>query len=180
MRLQTIRSWYVSYVQLPWLPERPASWLVPLLWRRWSPTFDATEELRFINGGDRFITELACGDRYYRALLRPVRGPWSARSAVRRRDWLKPAKVLVLYLHGTEDGCTGLAERGLTQDDIAQLVDAHRTNVSRVLAQFARRDWIRPTAIGWCSSTSRRSDARFALAVAATNIDPQPCRRGAH
>lgn len=31
---QLLRSWYILYFQLPWLPERSASWVVPLLWRR--------------------------------------------------------------------------------------------------------------------------------------------------
>ncbi len=34
---QLVRSWYIMYFQLPWLPERSASWIVPRLWHRWSP-----------------------------------------------------------------------------------------------------------------------------------------------
>jgi pimeloyl-ACP methyl ester carboxylesterase len=30
---QLLRSWYIFYFQSPWLPERSASWVVPLLWR---------------------------------------------------------------------------------------------------------------------------------------------------
>ncbi|EUA50461.1 alpha/beta hydrolase family protein [Mycobacterium xenopi 3993] len=46
---QMTRSWYILYFQLPWLPERSASWVVPRLWRRWSPTYDAEEDLRHVD-----------------------------------------------------------------------------------------------------------------------------------
>ena len=47
---QLLRSWYFFYFQLPWLPERSASWLLPLLWRRWSPGYrDADEDLRHVD-----------------------------------------------------------------------------------------------------------------------------------
>ena len=38
---QLLRSWYIVYFQLPWLPERSARWMLPLLWRRWSPGYPA-------------------------------------------------------------------------------------------------------------------------------------------
>jgi pimeloyl-ACP methyl ester carboxylesterase len=46
---QLKRSWYVMYFQLPWLPERSASWLLPRLWNRWSPGYDATDDLRHVD-----------------------------------------------------------------------------------------------------------------------------------
>ena len=46
---QMLRSWYIMYFQLPWLPERSASWVLPLLWRRWSPGYDAEEDLRHVD-----------------------------------------------------------------------------------------------------------------------------------
>lgn len=46
---QLLRSWYILYFQLPWLPERSASWVVPLLWRRWSPGYHAEEDLRHVD-----------------------------------------------------------------------------------------------------------------------------------
>ncbi len=30
-------SWYIMYFQLPWLPNRSTSWVVPKLWQDWSP-----------------------------------------------------------------------------------------------------------------------------------------------
>ena len=32
---QLLRSWYISYFQLPFAPERSGSWIVPLLWVLW-------------------------------------------------------------------------------------------------------------------------------------------------
>ncbi len=46
---QLLRSWYIIYFQSPWLPERSASWVVPLLWRRWSPGYHAEEDLRHVD-----------------------------------------------------------------------------------------------------------------------------------
>ncbi|ORV09674.1 alpha/beta fold hydrolase, partial [Mycobacterium celatum] len=46
---QMLRSWYIVYFQLPWLPERSASWVLPRLWRRWSPGYDAEEDLRHVD-----------------------------------------------------------------------------------------------------------------------------------
>jgi pimeloyl-ACP methyl ester carboxylesterase len=43
---QLLRSWYIMYFQLPWLPERSASWVLPRLWKRWSPGYDAKADLR--------------------------------------------------------------------------------------------------------------------------------------
>src|ERR1700742_2023865 len=43
---QLLRSWYMFYFQLPWLPEHSASWVLPLLWRRGAPGSHASEELR--------------------------------------------------------------------------------------------------------------------------------------
>src|SRR6201992_4243790 len=46
---QLLRSWYIVYFQLPWLPERSASWLLPRLWKRWSPGYDAKADLRDVD-----------------------------------------------------------------------------------------------------------------------------------
>jgi hypothetical protein len=46
---QLLRSWHIMYFQLPLLPERSASWLPPLLWRRWSPVYDAEDDLRHVD-----------------------------------------------------------------------------------------------------------------------------------
>ena len=46
---QLVRSWYISYFQLPFAPERSGAWIVPLLWRRWSPGYGAAEDLRHVD-----------------------------------------------------------------------------------------------------------------------------------
>ena len=39
---QLLRSWYIMYFQLPFLPERSASWVVPRLWRHGRPAMTPT------------------------------------------------------------------------------------------------------------------------------------------
>ena len=46
LRRQLLRSWYIMYFQLPWLPERSAFRVVPLLWRQWSPGYDEADRRR--------------------------------------------------------------------------------------------------------------------------------------
>lgn len=100
---QVVRSWYISYFQLPLLPERSSSWIVPLLWRRWSPGYDAGEDLRHVEAAigapDRWRAALGP----YRATIRNTRPP--ARYAELHRWWTEPPRIPTLYLHGTDDGC---------------------------------------------------------------------------
>ncbi len=101
--VQLLRSWYIGYFQLPWLPERSASWVLPLLWRRWSPGYDAEEDLRHVDAaiGTPESWRAALGP--YRALLRNSRPP--ARYADLHRYWRLPPLLPSLYLHGSNDGC---------------------------------------------------------------------------
>ncbi|MCB1263076.1 MAG: alpha/beta fold hydrolase [Mycobacterium sp.] len=100
---QLLRSWYMGYFQLPFLPERSGSWIVPLLWRRWSPGYSAAEDLRHVDAAigapDRWRAALGP----YRATLRNSRPP--ARYAELHRWWTKPPRRPTLYLHGADDGC---------------------------------------------------------------------------
>lgn len=102
---QLLRSWYMGYFQLPFLPERSQSWIVPLLWRRWSPGYSAGEDLRHVDAAigapDRWRAALGP----YRANLRNSRPP--ARYAELHRWWTEPPRRPTLYLHGAEDGCMG-------------------------------------------------------------------------
>src|SRR6202012_3789965 len=64
---QLLRFWYIMYFQLPWLPERSASWVLPRLWKRWSPGFDAKTDLRHVDA--------AIGTpESWRAAVGPLRG----------------------------------------------------------------------------------------------------------
>lgn len=100
---QLLRSWYIMYFQSPWLPERSASWIVPRLWRRWSPGYDAEEDLRHVDAaiGTPESWRAALGP--YRATIRNTRPP--ARYAELHRHWTSAPKLPSLYLHGRDDGC---------------------------------------------------------------------------
>lgn len=100
---QVLRSWYISYFQLPVLPERSPSWIVPLLWRRWSPGYNAAEDLRHVDAaiGSPACWRAALGP--YRATIRNTRPP--ARYAELHRWWTEPPRLPTLYLHGNDDGC---------------------------------------------------------------------------
>ena len=79
---QLLRSWYIFYFQLPWLPERSASWVLPLLWRRWSPGYrDAHEDLRHVDAaiGTPESWRAALGP--YRATIRNTPPPRAVRRA---------------------------------------------------------------------------------------------------
>lgn len=100
---QLLRSWYVMYFQLPLLPERSASWVLPLLWKRWSPCYDAEEDLRHVDAaiGTPESWRAALGP--YRATVRNRRPP--VRYAELHRHWTSAPKLPSLYLHGRDDGC---------------------------------------------------------------------------
>jgi pimeloyl-ACP methyl ester carboxylesterase len=100
---QVLRSWYISYFQLPFLPERSSSWIVPLLWRRWSPGYNAAQDLRHVDAAigspDRWRAALGT----YRATIRNTRPP--ARYVELHSQWLEAPRLPTLYLHGDDDGC---------------------------------------------------------------------------
>lgn len=100
---QLLRSWYISYFQLPFAPERSGSWIVPLLWRRWSPGYGPAEDLRHVDAAigapDRWRAALGPD----RATIRNTKPP--ARYAELHRWWTAPPQLPTLYLHGADDGC---------------------------------------------------------------------------
>jgi len=100
---QLMRSWYILYFQLPWLPERSAKWVVPKLWRRWSPYYQADEDVRHVNDAigapDRWRAALG----YYRAMVRNTKPP--AQYAELHEHWMSAPAMPTLYLHGSDDGC---------------------------------------------------------------------------
>jgi pimeloyl-ACP methyl ester carboxylesterase len=100
---QLLRSWYIMYFQLPWLPERSASWVLPRLWRRWSPGYNAKEDLRHVDAsiGTPESWRAALGP--YRATIRNTRPPM--RYAELHRHWTSAPTLPSLYLHGRDDGC---------------------------------------------------------------------------
>jgi pimeloyl-ACP methyl ester carboxylesterase len=101
---QLVRSWYVFYFQLPFLAYRSASWVLPLLWRRWSPGYrGADEDLRHVDAaiGTPESWRAALGP--YRATIRNTRPPM--RYAELHRHWTSEPRLPSLYLHGRDDGC---------------------------------------------------------------------------
>jgi pimeloyl-ACP methyl ester carboxylesterase len=91
------------YFQLPWLPERSASWLLPRLWRRWSPGYRAEEDLRHVDAAIGAPESWRAALGPYRATIRNTRPP--ARYAELNRLWTEPPVLPCLYLHGRDDGC---------------------------------------------------------------------------
>lgn len=108
---QAFLSWYTMFVQLPRLSERTLDKLIPLLWRRWSPGFDATEDLRYVFASLPTAAHRTAVLAYYRATLRPTRPAERYRSM--QRAMTGEARTPTLYLHGADDGCmqAGIAER---------------------------------------------------------------------
>ncbi|OLP01517.1 alpha/beta hydrolase [Mycolicibacterium porcinum] len=123
---QMLRSWYMMYFQLPWLPDRSASWVVPRLWRLWSPGYDAAEDVRHVEAAigapDRWRAALG----YYRATIRLSKPP--PQYAELHQHWLEPPSVPTLYLHGADDGCatpdySRWVQRVLPPGSAAHIVD---------------------------------------------------------
>ena len=100
---QLVRSWYISYFQVPFAPERSASWIVPLLWRRWSPGYNADEDLRHVDAAIGAPQRWRAALGPYRATIRNTRP--TDRYAELHRWWTEPPRLPTLYLHGADDGC---------------------------------------------------------------------------
>lgn len=96
-------SWYVLFNQLPRLPERHLERLVAHLWRRWSPGYDATEDLAHVAAALPDAEHRSAAVGYYRAQARPWTMP--ARYQPLADGWTDDPKVPVLHLHGADDGC---------------------------------------------------------------------------
>jgi pimeloyl-ACP methyl ester carboxylesterase len=100
---QLLRSWYIMYFQLPWLPERSGFRVVPRLWRRWSPGYDAKEDLRHVDAAIGTPENWRAALGTYRATIRNTRPP--ARYRELHGQWMSRPRVPSLYLHGRDDGC---------------------------------------------------------------------------
>jgi pimeloyl-ACP methyl ester carboxylesterase len=123
---QLLRSWYVVYFQLPLLPERSASWVVPRLWRQWSPGYDAGDDVALVMDAIGSPENWRAALGYYRATIRGSKPP--ARYAELHEHWLSPPTLPTLYLHGADDGCasadyTRWVEPGLPPGSRAEIVE---------------------------------------------------------
>ena len=100
---QLLRSWYMMYFQLPWLPERSATWLVPRLWRRWSPGYNAAADIRHVDAAIGAPRRWKAALAYYRTMFGRSSPPVGY--AQLHQYWLSPPALPTLYLHGADDGC---------------------------------------------------------------------------
>jgi pimeloyl-ACP methyl ester carboxylesterase len=100
---QLVRSWYIMYFQLPWLPERSASWVVPRLWQQWSPGYYATEDVALVLDAIGSPPNWRAALGYYRATVRGSKPP--ERYAELHQHWLSAPALPTMYLHGADDGC---------------------------------------------------------------------------
>lgn len=91
---QPLHSWYMLYNQVPGLSERTFHRLTSKLWRDWSPSYDAAEDLGFLGESMPSIAHRRAAVSYYRALL-------SRGSRAAFVDTIHP----LLSLQGADDGC---------------------------------------------------------------------------
>jgi pimeloyl-ACP methyl ester carboxylesterase len=87
-------SWYFVFNQLP-ESERSLGWLIPKLWRDWSPGYEADEDLAH-------VFEALEGPGRRRAALRYYRNALT--TGIGELLEMEP-KAPALYLHGENDGC---------------------------------------------------------------------------
>ena len=122
---QLLHSWYIMYFQLPWLPDRSASWVIPRLWRQWSPGYHADEDLRYVDAAIGTPERWRAALGYYRATVRGSRPP--DQYAELNKHWLQAPRLPTLYLHGTDDGCsedyTPWIERVLPDESEVALIE---------------------------------------------------------
>jgi pimeloyl-ACP methyl ester carboxylesterase len=108
---QLVYSSYMLYQQLPVVSERSLPWLIPFLWRRWSPGYDGREDVKRVFTALDSPARRTAALRYYRAMFQP----WyrSREYAPEQRRAFGRTRCPVLVLHGEDDGCMqpALSER---------------------------------------------------------------------
>jgi pimeloyl-ACP methyl ester carboxylesterase len=100
---QLLRSWYIAYFQMPWLPELSGFHVVPMLWRQWSPGYDHEEDMPLVEAAIGAPENWRAAIDMYRANFRGSRPP--AEYADLHRLLFGYPQLPILYLHGDDDGC---------------------------------------------------------------------------
>lgn len=108
---QLLRSWYMFFFQLPWLPERVIRWrdmaFIERLWHRWSPGWTPpAERLRAVKATLQSPGSLEAALAYYRQTVRGTLRAMLAGSSVGPVDG-GPLRVPGLVIAGRQDGCVG-------------------------------------------------------------------------
>lgn len=115
---QWLRSWYILFFQLPWLPERVLRArdfaLVELLWETWSPTWDyPAERLAAVTDTFREPGTVEAALTYYRQFGRQAAEKLVDDALARRfgtdseDESGDGIEVPALVIAGKEDGCIG-------------------------------------------------------------------------
>ncbi|WP_063063357.1 alpha/beta fold hydrolase [Nocardia violaceofusca] len=117
---QSVNSWYILANQFPVVPERFFTPMTAFLWRRWSPGYDATDDLAHLAAAAPPQHRSAIIG-YYRQLVRPR----STRPRDLDRLLMSPPIHPILQLYGATDGCL---RPGFFQD-----LDRHLPPGSRVV-----------------------------------------------
>jgi pimeloyl-ACP methyl ester carboxylesterase len=100
---QLVYSSYMLYQQFPVISERSLGWLIPFLWRRWSPSHDGGEDVQRVFAALDSPARRTAALRYYRALFQ--RRYRSSEYAAEQSRVYKRQRCPVLLLHGEDDGC---------------------------------------------------------------------------
>jgi pimeloyl-ACP methyl ester carboxylesterase len=100
---QVLKSWYITFFQLPLVPERALPRVIPRLWRNWGPPgFPTDAELAAALAALPSEAHRHAALGYYRALVRPTRP--AARYADLHRWRFELPRVPILHLQGAQDG----------------------------------------------------------------------------
>jgi len=106
---QLKRSWYMFFFQLglaDFVVANDDLAFIDMIWRDWSPGYDATQDLALLKPSLRDPANLAAALGYYRALFGAVPQDPALADAQAASGGM-PSQPL-LYLHGRDDGCIGL------------------------------------------------------------------------
>ena len=155
---QLLHSWYIMYFQLPWLPDRSASWVIPRLWRQWSPGYRRGRRSALRRCRDRRTGTVACRarvlprDRPRQQTAGPVRGAQQALAAgAAAADAVSPRhrRRLLGGLHAVdragvarrERGCADRERRALPATRPARRRRASHRRLHRTGQLTSRWDW---------------------------------------